>query len=92
MTLFEVTTAGLGTLADQCRAWSSGVAVASTPGVPAAEGRASATAVAAIHSRVGLGGETLSSRMGATAGKLTSAADAYTVHDDESAAEMVRLI
>ncbi|WP_313675675.1 hypothetical protein [Mycolicibacterium sp.] len=83
MTLLDVTSSGLATLAGRCGMWAGEVAVVAAPKVPT--GHASAAAVAAVHARVGVSGAALGERMGATAGALSTAAAGFTSQDDESA-------
>ncbi len=64
------------------------VAVSSMPGVPTATGQGSAVAVAAIHAPIGMSGEALSVRMGASSQKLNSAAAIYAMHDTDSSARL----
>ncbi len=88
--VLDSTPVGMNVLAGQCSSWAGGIAAATAPHVPGA-GHASVVAVAAIHTRAGLGAATLSSRMIATGSTLTTTAVGFTEREAQSAAVLSEL-
>jgi hypothetical protein len=88
VSLLDIGPAGVECQAGEYREWAGKVAVSSMPGVPTATGQGSAVAVAAIHAPIGMSGEALSVRMGASSQKLNSAAAIYAMHDTDSSARL----
>lgn len=89
MGLLKALPAGLENLAGECEGWAREVAAASTTSAAASvTGQASAAAVAAIHTRVGLSGETFSARLNSTAAAFTATAAGFSEQDAQSAAAL----
>jgi len=89
MGLLKAAPAGLESLAGECGAWAGDVAAAvPNSGTPGVAGQASGAAVATIHARAGLSGETLAVRMTSNATAFTVSAAGFAAQDLHSAASL----
>jgi len=88
MTLLDVSTPGLRTLAAACESWSTEIAGLPAPDAVPASVQATTAAVGAIDTNVHLSATSMAARMNNTAAKLRNAGRDYLAGDLAAAARL----